>query len=262
MPCAFYFCFILFFLVLLEFNSIVGSSINHSRRFYSHGPKTSQRIQQNESKPNLTKPNRSKKNCLLLGYAIHTGIRIFARLMMGVTPRVFFLCFLAFPPLLSVALFFLYCLFVLRVVLPASLFPLPRPYYLQDLVDADFVESNTLGLFVRETIGGEIYTGPENYLLNMTADELQQWNLQGSEQHPFHVHVNHMQFVNVDGPSLVPGWNHVGDWVDTVSSEILTKRSAMHSTIFFAEVFFSSQWSMCRNQRLKKERWEPNFSQG
>lgn len=94
-----------------------------------------------------------------------------------------------------------------------------RPYYLQDLTEFDFNQTNTVGLLVRETIGGEYYTGPDNYLLNMTEGEVQQWNLEGSEQHPFHVHVNHVQYVNVDGPSLVPGWNHVGDWVDTVSSE-------------------------------------------
>lgn len=53
----------------------------------------------------------------------------------------------------------------------------------------------------------------------MTVDEVQQWNLMGSEQHPFHMHINHMQYVEVDGPLLVPGWNQIGDWVDTVSSE-------------------------------------------
>lgn len=89
-----------------------------------------------------------------------------------------------------------------------------------------FVQSDTVALLVRDSIGyadntdgGQFYSGPDNYLLNMTADEVQQWNLQGSDSHPFHMHVNHVQFVNVDGPSLVPGWNHVGDWVDTVSSE-------------------------------------------
>lgn len=95
----------------------------------------------------------------------------------------------------------------------------PRPHYLEDLVDVDFAQADTVGLFVRETIGGEIYAGPDNFLLNMTVDEVQQWNLEGSQQHPFHMHVNHMQFVSVDGPVLVPGWNQVGDWVDTVSSE-------------------------------------------
>lgn len=72
---------------------------------------------------------------------------------------------------------------------------------------------------VRETIGGEPFKGPDDVLLNMTVDEVQQWYLEGSDQHPFHMHVNHMQFVEVDGPPLVPGWNHVGDWIDTVSSE-------------------------------------------
>lgn len=94
-----------------------------------------------------------------------------------------------------------------------------RPYYLLDLVDEPFEQDDTLGLLVRETIGGEYYSGPDNYVVNMTVGEIQQWNLQGSEGHPFHMHVNHVQFVNVDGPSLVPGWNQVGDWVDTVSSE-------------------------------------------
>lgn len=86
-------------------------------------------------------------------------------------------------------------------------------------MDVDFNQTDTVGLLVRETIGGEYFTGPEDFLLNLTVDTVQQWNLQGSEQHPFHMHVNHMQFVNVEGPPLVPGWNHVGDWVDTVSSE-------------------------------------------
>lgn len=102
--------------------------------------------------------------------------------------------------------------------------PLPcchviRPYYLQDLVDEPFEQDDTLGLLVRETIGGEYYSGPDNYVVNMTVGEVQQWHLQGSEGHPFHLHVNHVQYMNVDGPSLVPGWNQVGDWVDTVSSE-------------------------------------------
>ena len=96
-----------------------------------------------------------------------------------------------------------------------------RPYYLEDLAGLDFNQSDTLGLLVRETIGGKYFTGPEDFLMNMSADGVQQWNLLGSEQHPFHLHVNHMQFVNVEGPSLVPGWNHVGDWIDTVSSEFM-----------------------------------------
>lgn len=88
-----------------------------------------------------------------------------------------------------------------------------------DLVNEPFDEGDTLGLLVRETIGGKPYIGPEDFVVNMTVNEIQQWNLEGSEQHPFHMHVNHVQFVDVDGPSLVPGWNHPGDWVDTVSSE-------------------------------------------
>eukprot|EP00903_Cladosiphon_okamuranus_P014013 g13031.t1 len=99
-----------------------------------------------------------------------------------------------------------------------------RPYYLQDLVDEPFEQDDTLGLLVRDTIGGEYYSGPNNYVVNMTVGEIQEWNLQGSEGHPFHMHVNHVQFKNVDGPSLVPGWNQVGDWVDTVSTSLAVVR--------------------------------------
>lgn len=108
-----------------------------------------------------------------------------------------------------------------------------------DLVNEAFNEDDTLGLFVRETIGDAYYTGPENFVVNMTVDDIQQWNLQGSEQHPFHMHVNHMQFVNVDGPSLVPGWNQVGDWVDTVSSE--------SSMPFFGLRVDEVEWGLCQH---------------
>lgn len=106
-----------------------------------------------------------------------------------------------------------------RFIVPYPL--LSRPYYLQDLVDEPFDPENTLKLLVRETIGGKFFSGPDDYLVNMTVGEIQQWNLEGSASHPFHMHVNHVQFVNEndEGPSLVPGWNHVGDWVDTVSSK-------------------------------------------
>lgn len=86
---------------------------------------------------------------------------------------------------------------------------------------------------MRETIGGEYFTGPDNFLMNMTVDEVQQWNLMGSGQHPFHLHVNHMQFVNVDGPTLVPGWNHVGDWIDTVSSKWCCRHLAESSAFIY-----------------------------
>lgn len=56
----------------------------------------------------------------------------------------------------------------------------------------------------------------------MTVDEVQQWSIEESEIHPFHMHVNHVQFLRVDGPRLVDGWNVPGDWVDTVSSEKLS----------------------------------------
>lgn len=89
---------------------------------------------------------------------------------------------------------------------------------------------------VRETIGGAPFKGPHDILLNMTVDEVQQWNLVGSEQHPFHMHVNHMQFVNVDGPLLVPGWNHIGDWVDTVSSELIFSSHFFCSLVLTVQV--------------------------
>ena len=87
-------------------------------------------------------------------------------------------------------------------------------------MNVEFKQSDTENVLVRETIGDELFVGPNNYLFsNLSVNEVQQWNLQGSTIHPFHMHVNHMQYFDVSDPGLVSGWNHVGDWIDTVAGK-------------------------------------------
>jgi hypothetical protein len=76
-------------------------------------------------------------------------------------------------------------------------------------------------LEVRESINGLLFTDPDTYLFEMTIGLGQPWSVTGSDQHPFHVHVNHMQYsANVDDNQWteVPDWNVAGDWVDSLSS--------------------------------------------
>ena len=86
-------------------------------------------------------------------------------------------------------------------------------------MNVEFNQSDTENVLVRETIGDELCVGPNNYLFNLSVNEVQQWNLQGSTIHPFHMHVNHMQYFDVSDPGLSPGWNRVGDWIDTVAGK-------------------------------------------
>lgn len=52
--------------------------------------------------------------------------------------------------------------------------------------------------------------------------EVQELAVSGSQAHPVHVHVNHMQVQPGGGSlngSLAPaGWHQVGDWLDTISA--------------------------------------------
>ena len=87
-------------------------------------------------------------------------------------------------------------------------------------MNVEFNQSDTGKVLVRETNEDELFVGPNNYFFNLSVNEVQQqWNLQGSTIHPFHMHANHMQYFDVSDPGLVPGWNRVGDWIDTVAGK-------------------------------------------
>ncbi len=95
-----------------------------------------------------------------------------------------------------------------------------RPHYLMDLTDLpnSIPVSDNLGITVRDSVNGLLFNPKVYFATDWEEGEVKQWTIDGTDVHPFHVHVNHMQFV--DDPENfpgVPGFYKAGDWVDTVS---------------------------------------------
>ncbi|KAG5191210.1 hypothetical protein JKP88DRAFT_174886 [Tribonema minus] len=98
-----------------------------------------------------------------------------------------------------------------------------RPAYLPaDISALPEVVPKTLALEVREGVGGQVFSSVDNYVTEIGLGFAQQWTIQGSDLHPFHIHVNHMQLGPTIGPANnwpdVPGWFQPGDYIDTISA--------------------------------------------
>ncbi len=98
-----------------------------------------------------------------------------------------------------------------------------RPRYLVDtwhLPESEPVEVrnvNTRGV----AINTQLFTGFENYIFSMHLGVVQEIRSTGTDTHPMHLHVSHVQVGDVSGeenfmPSA-PNWYQQGDWVDTWS---------------------------------------------
>ncbi len=96
-----------------------------------------------------------------------------------------------------------------------------RPYYLMDLTDLpqSIHVSDNLGITVRDSVNGLLFNPEIYFATDWEEGEIKQWTVDGTDVHPFHVHVNHMQFL--DDPENFPGvsgFYKAGDWVDTVNA--------------------------------------------
>ncbi|KAG5190401.1 hypothetical protein JKP88DRAFT_131049, partial [Tribonema minus] len=98
-----------------------------------------------------------------------------------------------------------------------------RPAYLMDLNDMpDKKLGDAFALEVRTQLNGQLFTGPEDYLATMTVNKPQQWLVIGTDQHPLHIHVNHMQLGDITKANQwdeAPGWHVTGDFIDTLSAK-------------------------------------------
>ncbi len=95
-----------------------------------------------------------------------------------------------------------------------------RPNYLMDLTNLpnSIKVSDNVGITVRDSVNGQLFNPNIYFATDWEEGEIKQWTVDGTDVHPFHVHVNHMQFMydpeNFPG---VPGFYRAGDWVDTIS---------------------------------------------
>eukprot|EP01043_Picozoa_sp_COSAG02_P074911 COSAG02_NODE_15206_length_1194_cov_0.685845_1_plen_118_part_10 len=66
-------------------------------------------------------------------------------------------------------------------------------------------------------INDEVYDGSIQRTIHLGS--LQEWRISadGSNMHPFHMHLNHFMVVSVDGPPEFESLVGVGEWRDTIA---------------------------------------------
>eukprot|EP00004_Rigifila_ramosa_P028489 TRINITY_DN968_c1_g1_i8.p1 TRINITY_DN968_c1_g1~~TRINITY_DN968_c1_g1_i8.p1 ORF type:complete len:471 (+),score=91.80 TRINITY_DN968_c1_g1_i8:56-1468(+) len=87
-----------------------------------------------------------------------------------------------------------------------------RPYYLRDLRSESFDGSLTLQI-TANSIGGKSWNA-DVPLSTVAYGSVQEWTLQSTNVHPFHLHLYHMQIVSTTGC----GAHEYGEFYDTIST--------------------------------------------
>ena len=87
-----------------------------------------------------------------------------------------------------------------------------RPDYLRDLRNETDVNFESVSMGAR-TINGSKYKNDEP-TFSLPADKVQEWSLSGAVQHPFHLHVYHVQALRNDNDF------EAGEYYDVVSSKM------------------------------------------
>ncbi len=98
-----------------------------------------------------------------------------------------------------------------------------RPGYLMDVWNVPESEPvelrsiNARGVAIND----QIFSGFENYIFSMNLGVVQEIMSTGTDSHPLHMHVSHVQLGNMsveeNSMAIAPNWNQQGDWVDTWS---------------------------------------------
>lgn len=96
-----------------------------------------------------------------------------------------------------------------------SMWSAKRPAYLRNLTDVANVHQEKISMGAR-TINGEKFDR-SNPLFTLTADEVQEWTIKGATQHPFHLHMYHMQVV------VGSGEYEEGEFYDTIAANTVVR---------------------------------------
>ncbi len=98
-----------------------------------------------------------------------------------------------------------------------------RPGYLVDVWDVPETEPvEVRNIHARGfAINSQLFSGFENYIFEMNLGAVQEIRSTGTDIHPMHLHVSHVQLGDVSEEenlvSSAPNWYQQGDWVDTWS---------------------------------------------
>jgi len=87
-----------------------------------------------------------------------------------------------------------------------------RPSYLRDLRNETNVNTESVSMGARTINGGKFDINEPTF--RIPADQVQEWSLSGAVQHPFHLHVYHVQALRDDNDF------EAGEYYDVVSSKM------------------------------------------
>ena len=101
-----------------------------------------------------------------------------------------------------------------------------RPNYLRDMRNVSPVHTETVNMGARSIGGSKFDAAVPNY--DLSASETQEWTIKGARNHPFHLHVYHMQALQNCGD------HEAGEFYDTISAGCLVRfdLNSATSTVF------------------------------
>jgi len=101
-----------------------------------------------------------------------------------------------------------------------------RPNYLRDMRDVSPVHTETVNMGARSIGGRKFDAAVPNY--DLSATDTQEWTIKGARNHPFHLHVYHMQALQNCGD------HEAGEFYDTISAGCLVRfdLNTATSTVF------------------------------
>ena len=128
-----------------------------------------------------------------------------------------------------------------------STWPSERPGYLRDLRDLPISDSESIRMGARSVLGSKFNADVPN--LTKLADGIQEWKLHGATNHPFHLHVYHVQVMGDCGPyedgeyyDVVAGSCTLRFDLDPATSTVFDGRTILHCHILAHEDQGAMAW--------------------
>ena len=97
---------------------------------------------------------------------------------------------------------------------------LSRPFYLADLRLEPMPTKTTSVLLTEGVINGMLWSEEDTApIATIKEGSVQAWTFTGTDLHPSHMHINHVQLQKVYNWDMLPHWFEEGDWLDTISGK-------------------------------------------
>ncbi len=144
--------------------------------------------------------------------------------------------------------------------------PSARPAYLRDLRnEIDNIETQTIRMGARTILGRKFDELEPNLIKDSTPGLIQEWSINGATNHPFHLHIYHVQVQGDCGPY------EDGEYYDVIAgncdlrfdmspSEAYEGRTIFHCHILQHEDQGAMAWMQVNGGRLRPEFPDETFS--